>query len=94
MAKDIFWERVNELIKKNKTTQRNVAEACGINLRTFQNWMNKDLFPTVFDGYKLANFLGVTVEYLVTGQIGESRQYVKKVEKFIEKIKGQLARIK
>ena len=82
------------LIKKNKTTQKKVAEACGINLRTFQNWVNKNLFPTVYDGYKLANFLGVTVEYLVTGQIGNPRRHVKKVEKFLEKIRDQIAQIK
>ena len=57
MVRDIFWVRVNNLIKKNKTTQKNAAAACGVRLRTFQNWMSRNLFPTVIDGYHLARFL-------------------------------------
>ena len=44
-----------------------MAAACGIKLRTFQNWINRDLYPTVLDGFKLAHTLGVTVEYLIMG---------------------------
>ena len=94
MAKDIFWERVNNLIKKNKTTQKNAAMACGVNLRTFQNWMARNLFPTVIDGYNLARFLNVTVEYLVTGREGVVTRQAERARAFLKKADEKLGQIR
>ena len=68
MTKNKFWERVNSLIRINNTTQVEAAAACGVNKRTFQNWIQRGLYPTIIDGYYLAGFLGVSVEFLVTGR--------------------------
>jgi transcriptional regulator with XRE-family HTH domain len=63
----IFWNRVRALIKKNKTTQEEVANACRIHLRTLEGWMYKGIYPTIIHGYLLARTLGVSMEYLLTG---------------------------
>ena len=76
MAQNSFWSRVNSLIRKNKTTQIEAAAACSTSPRTFQNWIRKDLYPTIIDGYHLANFLGVSVEYLVTGREGKTKKQI------------------
>ena len=68
MTNYIFWGRVKSLIRKNKTTQTEAATACHVSPRTFQNWIRRGLYPTIIDGYFLANFLGVSVDYLVTGR--------------------------
>ena len=94
MAKDIFWERVNSLIKKNKTTQKNAAAACGVNLRTFQNWMQRNLFPTIIDGYYLARFLKVSVEYLVTGREDISTKQAERARTFLRKADEKLGQIR
>ena len=72
-----FWDRVKALLKQNKATQKEAAAACNVSIRTFQNWINRDLYPTVLDGYQLAHFLGVTVEYLVTGKEGKTKKHIK-----------------
>ena len=71
-----FWGRVKSLIRKNNTTQIDAAAACHISPRTFQNWIRRDLYPTIIDGYHLANFLGVSVEYLVTGKDGKTKKQI------------------
>jgi transcriptional regulator with XRE-family HTH domain len=65
---DIFWARVKRLIKNKKTTQEEVAKACGIHLRTLEGWMYKGIYPTISDAYLLARTLGVSMEYLLTGK--------------------------
>lgn len=94
MAEDIFWNRVNSLIKENKTTQKEVAAACSINPRTFQNWMRRSLFPDVENGYRMARFLGVTVEYLITGTTGETMEQIKMIRLQLKDVDDQLRKIK
>jgi transcriptional regulator with XRE-family HTH domain len=93
MARDVFWERVITLIKEKKTTQKKAAAACGVNLRTFQNWIYKNLFPTVNEGYYLARFLGVSVEYLVTGREGESGRKAERARALLVKLDETLKTI-
>ena len=71
-----FWNRVKAVLKIIKATQKEAAAACNTSVRTFQNWINRDLYPTVLDGYHLAHFLGVSVEYLVTGKEGKTKKYL------------------
>ena len=95
LTASIFWERVKFLIKQNRTTQKNAAAACTVSLRTFQNWMYKNLYPTIVDGYHLARFLGVSVDYLVTGherktqkQIDTARTLLKKADENLDRIRA------
>jgi transcriptional regulator with XRE-family HTH domain len=66
-AKD-FWARVRPLIKKNNTTQAEIAKVCGLSLNTLHGWMFKGIFPPVIDAYNIAHMLGVSVDYLVAGR--------------------------
>jgi transcriptional regulator with XRE-family HTH domain len=85
MAGNGFWVRVNDLMKKNKVTQKQAAIAIGVKPRTFQNWMHKDLYPTIIGGYNLACFLNVSVEYLVIGKEGESKEQTEKPQGLLKK---------
>ena len=78
-----FWLRVKQLSKARKTTQREMAEYLGLPLRTLQNWIQRGIFPLFPDGYRMAVFFGVSVEYLLTGK-------EKKVERKISKIRSLL----
>ena len=95
MKEEKFWTIVKSILKKNKKTQAEAAAACGVKLRTFQNWIYKDLFPTIVDGYNLARFLGVSVEYLVTGKekdtkikIDSARYLLKEADNKLKKIRN------
>jgi transcriptional regulator with XRE-family HTH domain len=60
-----FWERVKHRIKEENTTQEWVASKSGINFGTFNNWIYHNRLPDVFQAQRIAETLGVTVEYLV-----------------------------
>ena len=37
-------------------------------LRTLENWMHCDLYPTALDAFWIAKYLGLSSEYLVSGK--------------------------
>ena len=61
------WRNVNKLIKAQNTTQEAIAKTCAINFGTFKNRSSKKIVPDAIEAYKIAQALGVSVEYLVTG---------------------------
>jgi transcriptional regulator with XRE-family HTH domain len=65
---ETFWGRVKQLIKKNGMTQKDAAKSFGLPYNTVRGWMYKDIIPTAIDACKIAQALGVTVEYLVSGK--------------------------
>ena len=79
MEKAIFWDQVKRLGKKTKITQKELALVCEVPLSTFKGWIQKNYFPTVIDGYIMAEKLGVSVEYLVTGQEYDARKEIENI---------------
>ena len=63
-----FWLRVNQLLKKAKTTQRELANYLGIPQRTLENWIYRGNLPLINEGYRMAKFLNVSVDFLITGK--------------------------
>lgn len=47
---------------------KSLAEMTGINYRTLQNQMSRDISPDVYTSVKIAKALGTSVEFLVTGE--------------------------
>ena len=72
-------------MKKNKITQKEAAKACHVSLRTFQNWKYRGLFPTIVDGFLLARYLGVTIEYLLSGREKKSKKDIEEVRSILKK---------
>ena len=62
-----FWKLVNQLIKAQKTKQEAIAASCGISVQTLRGWITKKRFPNAPETYRIAQALGTTVEFLVTG---------------------------
>ena len=73
-----FWNRVNFLIRTQNKTQSGLSLECGLNQRRIQNLSASSRIPDVFEGVKIARALGVSVEYLVTGE--DSNPYKSKIE--------------
>jgi transcriptional regulator with XRE-family HTH domain len=63
-----FWVRVNYLIKSKKTKQEILVSSCGISIQTLRGWITKKRYPGTPESYRIAQALGVSVEYLVTGE--------------------------
>ena len=62
-----FWERTNCLIKSGKTTQRALSKECGFTERRIETLVSTGRLPDVIEAHRIAQALGVTVEYLVCG---------------------------
>jgi transcriptional regulator with XRE-family HTH domain len=75
-----FWDRIKSLATKNKITQAEIAKTCRISVNTLYGWINKGIYPPVIDAYKIAHFLGVTVDYLVAGKNKKEQKAVAQIE--------------
>lgn len=63
-----FWKRVKSLCKNAKVTQEKLCTDLDFNLGSYKNRIVRSIAPDVFDAQKIAFYLGVSVEYLVTGK--------------------------
>jgi transcriptional regulator with XRE-family HTH domain len=69
-----FAERLPLLRKSKKITQKQLAEALGINTRTIQYYESGDKRPD-FDGLiRLADYFDVSIDYLV-GRSDDPRRH-------------------
>lgn len=78
-----FWIRVKDLIKERNTTQDKIALQINERADNFSRWIQKDRLPDAEQTYKIANALGVSVEYLVTGNQSDNKE---KIDKIVENL--------
>ena len=64
---EAFWGRIKLLIKKKAVTQSTAAIACDIPPATLRAWMTRCRPPPVNYVYNLARYLGVSLDYLISG---------------------------
>jgi len=93
MGNELFWEQVKRICKKSKITQKDLAQFCGVPLSTFKGWIQKNYFPTVIDGYIMADKLGVSVEFLVTGKENGTRMEVEKIRIMLHRVEEKLGKL-
>jgi transcriptional regulator with XRE-family HTH domain len=67
MEQIFFWSRVKEELKAHRYSQKNLAEYTGIALQTLRGWIHHGRIPDAVTACRIAEALGVTVEYLVRG---------------------------
>jgi len=63
-----FWSRLKNEIRAKDTTQEWVAGKIGVPFGTFRKWMTRKTYPSIKQGIEIAQLLGTTAEYLVTGK--------------------------
>jgi transcriptional regulator with XRE-family HTH domain len=73
-----FWKRVKELIRAHRISQENFAAYVGMNYNTFKSCLYFDRIPDVLTGHRMATALGVSLEYLITGDNGKAMEDRKK----------------
>ena len=62
-----FWERLDSEVEKN-SSRKEIAIKAGIAANTISMWGARRNFPTADVAVKIAESLGVSVEYLVSGK--------------------------
>ncbi|MCQ2598472.1 MAG: helix-turn-helix domain-containing protein [Treponema sp.] len=81
-----FWARVKTLLKEKGISQKQLSLDIGGSERSVEVWIAKDNVPDAFEAYKIAKILGVTVEYLVTGEYvvnDESARLMEEAQKMV-----------
>ncbi len=62
-----FWVNVNNELKRQNKTQIEMCEYCHFSLSSIRNRISLNSVPNVIDAFKIADFLHVSLEYLITG---------------------------
>lgn len=62
-----FGYRVERLLKEQNLTSNELCDSVGILRQLYYDWRRKGTIPNCYTAYKVAKFLGVSVEYLLTG---------------------------
>jgi len=71
---DPFWERVKKLIRAHKISQEKFSAYIGISFNTLKTWLKFNRIPDAYTAHDIAVSLGVSVEYLVTGEDGKAME--------------------
>ena len=93
MAKNNFWRRVDQRLKETKTTQKDLAEYLNIPHRTLENWIGRGIYPVTPDGYRIARFLGVSVEYLLSGKERKTESKIAAIRSMLKKADEKLKKL-
>lgn len=70
---NLLSPRVEALMNERKMTRRALAEACGVNITTVSRIIRNNDWPTLFNAVMLAEYFGVSLDYLA------GRTHVKEV---------------
>ena len=63
-----FVNRIDNLLSQKNLKRNNLYEAIEeINAHSFYDWSRRGTVPSADIAYKIASFLGTSVEYLITG---------------------------
>ena len=72
-----FKETLKDELQYQDITVKELAFKTGINKRTIDNYLRENVSqPTVENAVKIAQALGVTVEYLVTGTVSSDNKKI------------------
>lgn len=82
---DKFWETVKRLSREKSLRQEDICRECDFPISTFRHWIGVSRYPDAKQTLKLADLLGVSVEYLVLGE--DSNSYKAKYESLVAAIK-------
>jgi len=67
-----FWSRVKACIKEKGITQEIAAKGCRFSYGTFRNWIYRNVNPPLTYANRISNYLGVSLDYLISGQKEDS----------------------
>lgn len=87
-----MYEVFEQLLQKYGVTPYRVAKKAGVTQTALSNWKSGRSTPTTKTLQKIADYFGVTIDYLMTGDISEEsheKKLTPKDEKDIEKILEQ-----
>ena len=65
---DLFWARVDYLLKLKRKTMTDLCNECEISYRSVNGQRTRKNFPKAEQLYVMAQYLGTSIEFLLTGK--------------------------
>lgn len=82
-----FYSRIESLLKEQKKTQKEFAEAVGLSApQAYITLRTRGTLPKADTALKMAQYLGTSVEYLLTGT--EKDLYKGRFEKLLQEMQS------
>lgn len=69
-----MYEVFEQLLQKNNVTSYKVAKEAGVTQTALSNWKSGRSTPTTKTLQKIADYFGVTIDYLMTGGESEAKE--------------------
>ena len=67
MDADIFWKNVTQVMKNKKISQDKMCNDLGMSIYTLRSSISKQVLPRVDVAKGIADYLGTSVDFLLTG---------------------------
>lgn len=87
-----MWDRIEELMAAKGVKTADMHKATGIPYSSFTDWKKANRVPKLEKLQQIADYLGVTVDYLRTGDVQTlvpSSEYSEDVQKMLTTISGR-----
>ena len=68
-----MYEIFEQLLQKSGVTPYQVSKATGVSQTTLSSWKNRNSVPSITTAKKIADYFGVSVDYLLTGNAGNRK---------------------
>jgi len=85
-----FWDMVALEVSRQKTSFEWLYRKTKVAKGTFSSWKTRNILPRADIAYKIAESLGVTVEYLLTGREQPTQISNMPINHFMEEIAKEL----
>jgi transcriptional regulator with XRE-family HTH domain len=86
MNAEIFWKIVKREVERQETSFEWLYRKTSIPKGTFSSWKSRNLMPRTDAAFKIAEALGVSVEYLLTGVDKGSPVSNPRIQEIVEKV--------
>lgn len=70
-----FWEVTTTLMTEKNIKQKDLARITGKSTSGVSSWLCRDTIPQADDALKIADYLGVSLRYLITGETSPKPVY-------------------
>lgn len=64
----LFWKNVNQVLKSKKISQEKMCSDMGMSIYTLRSSISKQVLPRVDVAKSIADYLGTTIDFLLTGK--------------------------
>lgn len=67
-----FVNRIDEVLKEKNLKRQALTDACGFSVQALTDWKRRDSIPAADIALKIADYLQVSVEWLIDGRAKEN----------------------